>query len=75
MLDRLMTDENLTKSIEHIRSGVNEAVNALEVNAKKIIDQSGEVVKKYPVYALMGAMAVGFIAGTLLNETIKKQKH
>ncbi len=75
MLEKLMNDENLTKSIEHIRSGLNEAVSALEGNAKEMIGKSGEVVKKYPVYALMGALAVGFIAGTMLNEAIKNQKH
>ena len=74
MLENIIDTKNLNSSVEHIRSGVAEAVTAVEGNARELLSKSGEVVKKNPIYALMGAAAVGFVAGSFLRDYLKNTK-
>ena len=72
MLENFINTKELNTSVEHIRSSMNEAVTALEGNAKDLLNKSGDLVKKYPLYTIMGAAAVGFVAGSFLREAIRK---
>jgi len=74
MLENIINTKELNSSVDHIRTGVAEAVTSVEGSARELIDKSGEVVKKNPIYALMGAAAVGFVAGSFLRDCIKNTK-
>ena len=74
MLENLINTKELNSSVDHIRSGVAEAVTAIEGNAREIMDKSGDIVKKHPIYSLLGAAAIGFVAGSFLRDSLKNVK-
>ena len=74
MLENIINTKELNTSVDHIRSGVAEAVTAVEGNARELLAKSGDVVKKNPLYAMMGAAAVGFVAGSFLRDYLKNTK-
>jgi ElaB/YqjD/DUF883 family membrane-anchored ribosome-binding protein len=75
MLETLLKSKNINSSVEHIRSGVEDAVSAIEEEARELIGKSGEVIKQHPIYSMVGAAAIGFVAGYFLHDSIKSVKH
>lgn len=54
-------------SLEGFRDEAMERYEDIETRAKELASASYDVVKTYPVYSVLGAAAIGFIAGALMS--------
>nr|BFD59233.1 hypothetical protein CKG001_13400 [Bdellovibrio sp. CKG001]BFD62610.1 hypothetical protein BdHM001_12910 [Bdellovibrio sp. HM001]BFD67399.1 hypothetical protein HAGR004_24210 [Bdellovibrio sp. HAGR004] len=57
--------ENVAHSLE--KSAWSDRYHAVESRVKEGVDASEEFVKAHPFYTILGAAAVGFVAGALIN--------
>ncbi|UXR64001.1 hypothetical protein EZJ49_13100 [Bdellovibrio bacteriovorus] len=57
--------ENVAHSLE--KSAWSDRYHAVESKVKEGVDASEEFVKAHPFYTVLGAAAVGFVAGALIN--------
>lgn len=57
--------ENVAHSLE--RSAWSDRYHAVESKVREGVDASEEFVKAHPFYTILGAAAVGFVAGALIN--------
>lgn len=57
--------ENIAHSLE--KSAWSDRVHAVEDSFKHGVEASEEFVKAHPFYTILGAAAVGFVAGALIN--------
>lgn len=57
--------ENVAQSLE--KSAWSDRYHAVESRVKEGVDASEEFVKAHPFYTILGAAAVGFVAGALIN--------
>ena len=53
--------------LEEFRNEAADRYEDIEARAKELARTSYDVVKTYPVYSILGAAAIGFIAGSVLN--------
>ncbi len=53
--------------LEEFRDEAMQRYEDIEARAKELASASYDVVKTYPVYSVLGAAAIGFIAGSLLS--------
>ncbi|WP_347357616.1 hypothetical protein [Bdellovibrio sp.] len=57
--------ENVAHSLE--KSAWSDRYHAVESKVREGVDASEEFVKAHPFYTILGAAAVGFVAGALIN--------
>ncbi|WP_374001623.1 YqjD family protein [Bdellovibrio bacteriovorus] len=57
--------ENVAHSLE--RSAWSDRYHAVESKVREGVDASEEFVKAHPFYTILGAAAIGFVAGALIN--------
>lgn len=57
--------ENVAQELE--KSAWSDRYHAVESRVKDGVEASEDLVKSHPFYAVLGAAAVGFVAGALIN--------
>lgn len=55
------------EGLEGFREEIEERFHDVEKRAKQWADASYDVVKTYPVYSILGAAAIGFLAASILG--------
>ncbi|MEN0059468.1 MAG: hypothetical protein AAGB31_11585 [Bdellovibrio sp.] len=61
--------ENIKDNVkdELDRSGLTDRYYAAQAKAREAVDASEEFVKDHPFYTILGAAAIGFLAGVLVR--------
>jgi len=45
----------------------NEDVQAMKESAKEVADVATDFIRKYPIQSVLGAVAIGFVLGSVMN--------
>ncbi len=54
---------------------VTEKLKALKEQSQVVVDRTEELVKKYPIYAVLGAAAIGAIVASLVSSAVSSRRY
>ncbi len=62
--------DSITESLKEALSkwANHEDVSAMKESAKEVADTAAEFVRKYPIQSLIGAVAIGYVLGSLTTK-------